>query len=306
MSALELFHFMRPWVLVLLIPSWGFIWWLLRQQDDIRQWEKIVNPKLLPHLIIEPKKKRATIPTPYHLGIVLSLMIFALSAPSWQLKPSPFTQDKAEVVFAIKVSKSMLSSDLSPSRLSRAILKIKDILSLRADIKASLIAYSGSAHLVLPLTNDHNILEKFAQSLSPEIMPLEGDNISSAISLATAQLSSYGGTVIILADSIELNKKLPKLKYSPNLIFLAIGSKELLDISKIEKDMNKLDGKVQIFTKDSSDIEQIDSWIDRAFKSSGGKDATLYIDGGYYFLPFILFLMLFWFRRGFLSVVWRG
>ena len=306
MSALELFHFMRPWVLVLLIPSWGFVWWLLRQQDDIRQWEKIVNPKLLSHLVIKPKKKRATIPAPYHLGIVLSLMILALSAPSWQLKPSPFTQDKAEVVFAIKVSKSMLSSDLSPSRLSRAILKIKDILSLRSDIKASLIAYSGSAHLVLPLTNDHNILEKFAQSLSPEIMPLEGDNISSAISLATSQLSGYGGSVIILADSIELNKKLPKLKYSPNLIFLAIGSKELLDISKIEKDMNKLDGKVQIFTKDSSDIEQIDSWIDRAFKSSGGKESSLYIDGGYYILPLILFLMLFWFRRGFVSVVWRG
>jgi len=137
-------------------------------------------------------------------------------------------------------------------------------------------------------------------------MPLEGDNISSAISLATAQLSGYGGTVIILADSIELNRELSDLKYSPNLIFLAIGSKELLNIPQIEKAMNKLDGKVQIFTKDSSDIEQIDSWIDRAFKSSGGKDATLYIDGGYYLLPFILFLMLFWFRREFVSVVWRG
>jgi len=40
------------------------------------------------------------------------------------------------------------------------------------------------------------------------------------------------------------------------------------------------------------------SKIERAFKSSGGKNGTLYIDGGYYLLPFILFLILFWFRRG--------
>lgn len=46
MSSLELFHFLRPWMLVLLLPAWAFVWWLLRAQNDVLRWRSLVNPFL--------------------------------------------------------------------------------------------------------------------------------------------------------------------------------------------------------------------------------------------------------------------
>lgn len=305
----EIFHFLHPIVLLLLIPAWLFVWWLLQQQNDMLRWKKLVNPKLLAHLLVTPHQNKSKIEAPWFLGIVWTLMIVALSGPSWQLKAEPFAKDKAEVVFILKVAPSMMTSDLSPSRLERASFKMKDFLALRTDTKASLIAYSGSAHLVLPLTGDHNILTLFANSLTPEIMPKEGNDLNSALQLASEQLSTSGGTIIVLTDSAEpsLVKNLDqsKILYSPKILFLTVGSKELINLKQIEKSANILNASVQEFTIDDSDIQQLNSWTDKSFENPKGLKSSRYQDNGYILLPLILLMMLLWFRQGFIAEVWR-
>ncbi|MEA3491810.1 MAG: VWA domain-containing protein [Campylobacterota bacterium] len=303
----ETFHFLRPLVLLLLLPAWAFVYWLLHQQNDRRRWKKLVNPKLLEHLLLTPQQNHSKIEAPWFLGLLWTLMIVALSGPSWQLKPEPFAKDKAEVVFLIKVSPSMMTSDLTPSRLERARFKMKDFLALRSDTKAALIAYSGSSHLVLPLTADHNILTLFANSLDPEIMPKEGDDLGKALTIASKQFTTTGGTIIVLTDSSEpaIVKDMKRLEFSPQILFLAVASKELLNLQQMQKSANILNANIQEITIDDSDIEQLNAWTERSFETPQGLESSHYKDGGYLLLPLILLLLLFWFRRGFIAEVWR-
>lgn len=309
MSSVELFHFLRPWMLLLLIPGWLFVWWLLRQQNDILRWKTLVNPKLLPHLLVQSGDKASKIQAPWHLGIVWTVIILALSGPAWQLKPAPFTQDEAQIVFVMKVTESMQTKDLMPSRLKRAVFKMKDLMDLRPDTKAALVAYSGSAHLVLPLTKDHAILNTFSQALEPGIMPEKGDNLKDALQLASKQFESEGGTIVVLTDAVEVAqaKEISKegVVHDAKVLFLAVASPELLDAKGFEQSASVLDAEWTQMTVDEQDVQKIASWIDTAFQQAGSKDDARYEDGGYLLLPLILLLMLLWFRQGFIAEAWR-
>lgn len=309
MSSIELFHFLRPWMLLLLIPGWLFVWWLLRQQNDMLRWKTIVNPKLLPHLLVESGEKVSKIQAPWHLGMVWTLMVLALSGPAWQLKPAPFTQDEAQIVFVMKVTESMQTKDLMPSRLKRAVFKMKDLMDLRPDTKAALVAYSGSAHLVLPLTKDHAILNTFSQALSPGIMPQKGDNLKDALLLASEQFDSEGGTIVVFADAVDpaqakaVTEK--SLAQDAKVLFLAVASPELRDTKGFEQSVSLLGAEWTGMTVDDQDVKKIASWVDTVFQQAGAKDDARYEDGGYLLIPLILLLMFLWFRQGFIAEAWR-
>ncbi len=48
----------------------------------------------------------------------------------------------------------MTANDVVPTRLERAKQKTEDLLKLRAGARTALVAYAGTAHLVVPMTND--------------------------------------------------------------------------------------------------------------------------------------------------------
>ena len=308
MHSLELFHLLRPSLLFLLPVGWFFAWWLLKQQNDILRWKKLVKPELLEHLLIDSNKKFAKLQAPWHLALVWTLITFALSGPAWKLKPAPFTQDEAQIVCLLKVTESMQTKDLSPSRLKRAVFKMKDFMTLRPESKIALVVYSGSAHLVLPLTKDHAILNTFAQALSPEIMPSKGDDLKAALALSAEQLKDAGGTIIVFTDNVEVTqaKEASKIDLGDaKVLFYAISSAELLNHQAFEKSANILNTQSIEIGIDDKDIHELSSLVDRAFKQAGSADATRYEEGGYWLLPLIVFLMLLWFRRGFIAEAWR-
>lgn len=273
------------------------------------RWKTIVNPKLLPHLLVESGEKVSKIQAPWHLGMVWTLMVLALSGPAWQLKPAPFTQDEAQIVFVMKVTESMQTKDLMPSRLKRAVFKMKDLMDLRPDTKAALVAYSGSAHLVLPLTKDHAILNTFSQALSPGIMPQKGDNLKDALLLASEQFDSEGGTIVVFADAVDpaqakaVTEK--SLAQDAKVLFLAVASPELRDTKGFEQSVSLLGAEWTGMTVDDQDVKKIASWVDTVFQQAGAKDDARYEDGGYLLIPLILLLMFLWFRQGFIAEAWR-
>ena len=131
----------------------------------------------------------------------------------------------------MKIGPTMEAEDLRPSRLERARHKLHDLLELRSGGSAGLVAYSGSAHLVMPLTRDGQIVEQMAQALDPSIMPAEGDVLADALALAEAQFEESGtvGSVLVIADGIapHQNDKLTEYRRAggPPVQFLAaVGS----------------------------------------------------------------------------------
>ena len=52
-----------------------------------------------------------------------------------------------------------------PSRLLRAKQKILELMAIRGDVNTALIAYSGTAHTVMPITNDSEMIRHFLAAL---------------------------------------------------------------------------------------------------------------------------------------------
>lgn len=302
------FHFLRPEYLLLFLPAMALVWWLHKQQSDEKKWQEVMDTKMLKHLLLPSDKGASKVPAFWHLALVLGLLIVAVSGPSWKLKASPFTEDDTKIALLLSTKKSMLTTDIEPTRLSRATIKITDLLEQRADTQSALIAYSGTAHLVLPLTKDHSIIQTFAQALEPAIMPLEGDNIEEALLLAKKELDSKGATVIVLTDTVSPSLvKLAKKEGLDGLyvIFWQMASPELANASDFKSAASLLDGNYVPYTRNESDVASVSSLIDRNFKNAAQDDNNRYEDGGYTLVPFIFLLLLLWARQGFIAELWR-
>ena len=98
----------------------------------------------------------------------------------------------------------MKAEDLAPSRLVRSAQKLSDLLAIREGASTGLVAYAGSVHLVLPPTPDKDVVVAMAQALSPEIMPMPGDSLAQAVSLAAGVLrdAGKGGSILVMADGV--------------------------------------------------------------------------------------------------------
>jgi len=309
------FHFLRPEFLFFLLPSWLLVWWLLKQQNDESKWQKVINPKLLKHLLVENEggsskgKIYARIPAPWHLAAVLTVLIVALSGPSWKLKESPFTKDDTKIALLMHVGKSMLTTDIMPDRLSRATMKIEDLLKSRSDTQSMLLAYSGTVHLVLPLTSDHSIIKTFAQALEPSIMPLDGNNIQDALVLAQEKLNRKGSSIIVLTDSISASSVKLALKNgfddSTNVIFWQMASTQLSSEADFKSAASVLNAAYVKYAGDNADVETVSFLIEKNFKNAVQDDNSKYEDGGYTLVPLLFLLLLLWARQGFIAELWR-
>ena len=198
------FHFLRPLWLWSLVPI-VLIWWgLWRRQDVVAAWRKVVDPHLLEHLLVGEQQKRLL--RPIHLTLVLWVACaLALAGPTWEREPSPFADDRAGLVVLMKASNTMNATDVQPSRLERSKHKLRDLLERREGAATGLIVYSGSAHLVMPLTRDGRIISAMASELSPELMPVDGDSLGEALGLAASVLERAGvpGSVLVVADAVS-------------------------------------------------------------------------------------------------------
>ena len=303
------FHFLRPEYLLLLLPAWALVWWFLGAQSDEKKWHNIIKPKMLKHLLVSPEQGHSRIAGPWHLALVLTLLIVAVSGPSWKLKDSPFTQDDTKIAVLLSVKKSMLNKDIMPTRLKRSTIKISNLLAQREDTQSTLIAYSGTAHLILPLTHDHDIIKTFAQALSPDMMPEEGDNIQEALLLAQKELSAKASTIIVLTDAVSpsLVKSTQKMGFdkSTNVIFWQIATKERSNTNDFKSASALLNAHTVAYSRDNSDVEEVSSLIDKNYKNAAQDDKSRYEDGGFYLLPIIFILLLLWARQGFMAELWR-
>jgi Ca-activated chloride channel family protein len=206
MEALPLFGdfaFMRPtWLLGLLaLPAVAWAWQRMRGSSG---WESYIDPKKIAYLQIATPLERSSM-----RSIVISclaLALLALAGPSWRTINVPVQQTRDAMIIAFDLSPSMLATDLNPDRLTRARLKVIDLLRLRQEGETALIAYADDAYRVSPLTDDTSTIEALAPSLHPNIMPGPGSQVEAAVAMARQLLEGASldrGVVLIVTDRIE-------------------------------------------------------------------------------------------------------
>lgn len=294
-------HFLRPWWLLAVIPAALLAWRLWAHEDSGRACRKFIAPHLLPHLLTGRNERSWFCPVVMLLlGWLLSSV--ALAGPAWQREPAPFAEDSAVLVIVLKVTPSMQSQDVQPSRLARATEKIHDLLKLRPGAKTALFAYAGSTHRVMPLTSDAGIIESFASELSPEIMPVEGAKVGDALLAANKAIvkSGQSGWILWIGDSaspdeIKALGGFQSENRAPVSVLSVSGEGPELD--SLKQAASVLDAPLVRVTPDAADVEQLarNTRFSAVAEQSGGDR---WKDIGYWLVWPLVVVSLFWFRRG--------
>jgi Ca-activated chloride channel family protein len=316
LSNLEQFHFLRPLWLLLIIPAVYLLWSVYQRSDSLRAWKRVISPQLLDHLLLRDGGKEGRWRPVYMLGVSWLFGILALAGPSWQMQPSPFIEDLAAMFIVIKITPEMLARDIQPNRLQRSVLKIHDLLELKKDVRTGLIAYAGSAHLVMPLTSDAGIINSFAAALEPAIMPIKGDEPAEAIVLANERLkrANVPGSIVLITDAID-RSQIPALKNineqggsNVHILAMAAGPEVILppgsppapalDIDSLNDAAAALGGSVVTVTADKNDVESLSARIERSINNAPADEGQQWQDAGYYLLWLLALTLLFFFRQG--------
>lgn len=134
--------------------------------------------------------------------------LVALAGPRWGVHYEEVRHKGVDIVVAVDTSPSMLASDVEPSRLERAKREVYDLLrALRGD-RIGLAAFSGAAFVECPLTLDYAAVEMFLNELNPDLIPVPGTDIGSAIeaSMKAFDFASNTDKVVILITDGEDNE----------------------------------------------------------------------------------------------------
>ena len=297
------FHFVRPWWLLALVPLGMLVWEIHRRQDASQAWKNIVAPHLLPFLLSGQTQSRRFSPL-LLIGIGWLVAVIATAGPTWRREPAPFAEDTAALAIVVKVSPSMMTEDIQPSRLGRGVQKIHDLLAQRRGAKTALIAYAGSAHRVMPATTDEGIIKTFARSLDPKIMPGDGDSAADALKLADEALADAGGgSIFWITDGIAPEQVEPLAawrKQSSTTVRLLPPLPPGAEFNDLTKAATAADAEVVKLAADDSDVRV----VARAAKFATAASAELsdrWEESGYWLTPVLAVLLLPFFRKGWMT-----
>lgn len=130
------------------------------------------------------------------LGI--NMLVLALVNPKIGTKVEKVKREGIDIVFAIDISKSMLCEDIAPSRLEKSKQLVSQIINGLGSDRIGIIAYSGSAFPVLPITTDYNAAKMFLQGMNPGMISSQGSNLDEAIQLTERYFEGSGNTSKLL------------------------------------------------------------------------------------------------------------
>ncbi len=313
----HLFHFLRPEALWLFIPLViiGII--LVLGNHEQKKWKQVIATALRPYMFSKGSPK--AILFPLILMIVgVGCMILALAGPTWKKRDIPGEKIPAVVMITLDLSKSMLATDIQPSRLERAKLKISDFLDANPRARAGLIAFAGTPHPVLPFTSDYKLVKHHASSLYNWEMPVQGTDMGLMVSMLDTMMARVQApsTVLLMTDVLTdrdatlladfINNSIHRLEI---LLFATNGDARVPGIqesmpqqaSSVLSNLRQ-NPKINVttITLDKSDVEGIAKRISDhlVFEKDKKQDAKEWDDSGWMLLIPALLITAFWFRKG--------
>ncbi len=322
---LELFHFLRPlWLLAL--PAIGLCWWLLRRREKHADGVKLrIAPHLKEALTVRPKNVRSVEPID-SLALTLCLLALAAAGPTFSRTVSPWFAEGAPLVIAMEVTDSMRSNDVAPTRLDRARFKVLDLIRARTGARTAIIAYAGSAHILVPPSSDLAVLKPLLESLDPAIMPTTGTDAARVLPLAVELLGAEAalGTILFVNDGFETDDVAAIQAFEaepgrPGLQALVIGTPEggvallpdgtpalnadggrvetALDRSLLDRMARATAMTIVRMQPDDSDVARLLRAMRSQLLLADDPSAEWEDRGGWLLWPAAL-LCVFWFRRG--------
>lgn len=199
------FQFLRPDWLWAFVPAilLGAMVLRRRGRGQAGEWSKLVDAHLLKHLAISGASAKPSRVVPLAAAAMIAATIIGLAGPTWQEREVPSFEGGTPVVAVLSLAQSMNADDLTPSRLTRSVHKLRDILDRTQGDERGLVIYADAPFVAAPLTSDPKIIEQMLPELSTSLMPVLGNRLDLAIEEAHAMMTRAGaprGDIIVMAD----------------------------------------------------------------------------------------------------------
>ena len=202
-------HLLRPfWLLVLPLPLW-LLWRLWHRQRQIGRWQRLLPEAFHAALLTRGRLRNSRRPW-LVLGAAWLLACLALLGPSWQQAEQPRLSRADPLVVLLDTTPAMLAADVQPNRLEQAKRKILDLLQARQDAQTAVIAFAGSAHVLVPLSNDIATTQNLLDALQPGLMPEAGHRADLAVQrgLELLEQGANGrGRLLLIGSSLNQQER---------------------------------------------------------------------------------------------------
>lgn len=328
------FHFLRPlWLLALPLLGLG-LFLLARRRRHAGPWERVCDASLLPHVVRPARDLNAG----WQLGLVgLAglLAILALTGPVWKKIPQPVFSDSNALVIALDLSLSMDATDVSPSRLGRAMFELQDILTARdaGRGETALLVYAGDAFVVTPLTDDTDTIANLLKAVGSDLMPVSGSRTIKALELAQrllAQAHPGKAHVLLVTDGVEYDTAAAVRRLRQEGIrtsVLAMGTEDgapiptgkgfvtdgkgqivipRVDFGTLERIAQDGGGRLIRSRIGGDQVQELSRWLEQEAAADAGEEreleADLWREEGPWLVLLLLPLAAMAFRRGVLVV----
>jgi Ca-activated chloride channel family protein len=113
-----------------------------------------------------------------------------------------------DTLFVLDCSRSMLASDVAPSRLQRAKLAILDYVQRRGQGRVGLVAFAGEAFLQCPLTFDYGAFQEALMAIDDRTIPVPGTDVGRALDEASRAMdkTQRPKLLVLLTDGEDLEQ----------------------------------------------------------------------------------------------------
>ncbi len=215
------------------------------------------------------------------LLLAVCFLIIGLVNPKIGTKLETVKREGIDIVFAIDVSKSMLAEDVAPSRLEKGKQLVSQIINQLGNDRIGIIAYSGSAFPVLPITTDYSVAKMFLQGMNPGIISAQGTSIDQAINLATTFINKKDKTnklLVIITDGEDHSNEAVSAaeeakKLGLKIITVGVGTEKGAPIPL------KRNGVVESFQRDQNNEVVITKRNAEVLKNIAKATSGGYVDG---------------------------
>ncbi len=236
----------------------AIIIYLYRKRRNEKILEKVTDKKLRD--VIWKQDERKTDWKHFLILISFVFLVIAISRPRWGREISITEARGYNVVFALDASSSMLAEDVRPNRLEKAKKSIKESLNELPGSRFGLLAFSGDAFILCPLTLDKNAFGMFVDLVHPDLIPTEGTDIGLAISKASELFTEKmsGSRIIVLVSDGENTRGDPRVealevrKKGIKIFTISAGTKEGAPIPSFDST-----GKFSEYLKDENEKPHI-------------------------------------------------
>ncbi|WP_300657321.1 VWA domain-containing protein, partial [Pseudomonas sp.] len=275
-------HWLRLyWLLVVPLLA-GLLWQLWHREKRAGRWQLLLPPAFHAALLSGGRSRASRLPA-IALGLAWLLAVLALLGPSWQRLEQSNLKPADPLVIMLELTPQMLASDASPNRLEQAKRKLLDLLQARRDAQTAIVVYAGSAHTLVPLSDDLATSRNLLDSLTPSIMPEPGRHADLALNKALQLLEQGGqgqGRLLLIGSGLDQQERLGISQALGNngerLYMLGIGSAEGAPIVQEDGSFLKdAQGTILIPRLDSADLARFARQIGGHYRQASADDRDL-------------------------------